>query len=148
SEITLTPGTTPIPLSGNILMNSDGTITVSPETTADTYDYEYTICEKLNPSNCSTVISKVVVENNIVTVVPVVLYPVPVSNTLFISTNGIIGDSFYINIFDANGQLIYKKRESYTGEDFQVDTSKLSVGMYIINISSNRYKKESKFLKR
>ncbi|WP_299163332.1 hypothetical protein, partial [uncultured Tenacibaculum sp.] len=44
SEIALTPGTTPTPLSGNILMNSDGTITVSPETTAGTYDYEYTIC--------------------------------------------------------------------------------------------------------
>ena len=87
------------------------------------------------------------VKKNIVTVAPVVLYPVPVSNTLFISTHGIIGDSFYINIFDANGQLIYKKREFYAGEDFQVDTSKLSVGIYIINISSNRYKKESKFLK-
>ncbi|WP_175578752.1 hypothetical protein, partial [Tenacibaculum aiptasiae] len=39
-------------------------ITVSSETTAGTYDYEYTICEKLNPSNCSTVTSKVVVDSS------------------------------------------------------------------------------------
>ncbi|MCG8776423.1 hypothetical protein G1K67_13055, partial [Tenacibaculum finnmarkense] len=62
SEITLTAGTAPTPTSGSITMNADGNIIVAPGTTAGTYDYEYTICEKLNPSNCSTVISKVIVE--------------------------------------------------------------------------------------
>ncbi|MCG8761076.1 gliding motility-associated C-terminal domain-containing protein, partial [Tenacibaculum finnmarkense] len=62
SEITLTVGTAPTPIIGSILMNTDGTITIAPGTTAGIYDYEYTICENLNPANCSTVTSKVVVE--------------------------------------------------------------------------------------
>ncbi|SOS56064.1 Protein of unknown function precursor. Putative adhesin [Tenacibaculum finnmarkense] len=62
SEVTLTVGTAPTPIAGSILMNTDGTITIAPGTTAGTYDYEYTICENLNPANCSTVTSKVVVE--------------------------------------------------------------------------------------
>ncbi|MBE7661391.1 hypothetical protein F7646_12480, partial [Tenacibaculum finnmarkense genomovar finnmarkense] len=62
SEITLTAGTAPTPTSGSITMNADGSITIAPGTTAGTYDYEYTICENLNPANCSTVTSKVVVE--------------------------------------------------------------------------------------
>ncbi|MCD8452780.1 hypothetical protein LNJ08_00005, partial [Tenacibaculum finnmarkense genomovar ulcerans] len=62
SEVTLTAGTAPTPTSGSITMNADGSITIVPGTTAGTYDYEYTICENLNPANCSTVTSKVVVE--------------------------------------------------------------------------------------
>ncbi|MCG8831521.1 Ig-like domain-containing protein, partial [Tenacibaculum finnmarkense] len=61
TEITLTAGTAPTPIAGSITMNADGSITIAPGTTAGTYDYEYTICEKLNPSNCSKVTSVVVV---------------------------------------------------------------------------------------
>ncbi|KAB1153838.1 T9SS type A sorting domain-containing protein [Tenacibaculum aiptasiae] len=147
SDIDLTVGASPNPLNGSIVMNSDGTIVVSSGTTAGTYDYEYTICEKLNPSNCSTIISKVMVENDVVDANSITIYPVPVTNTLFISTYALIGDPFDIHIFDVNGQSIYRKREFYNGEDFKVDTSKLSVGMYIINVYGTKFKKETKFMK-
>ena len=54
ASVTLTPGTAPIPAAGSITMNPDGTVTVAPGTTAGTYIYPYTICEVLNPANCST----------------------------------------------------------------------------------------------
>jgi len=50
-DVTLTPGT---PDHSGLTMNPDGTITVAPGTPAGTYEYPYTICEKLNPDNCST----------------------------------------------------------------------------------------------
>ncbi len=61
SEINLTPGTAPTPAAGAITMNADGTITVAPGTTAGSYPYSYTICEKLNPLNCSSATATVVV---------------------------------------------------------------------------------------
>ncbi|EFK55836.1 conserved repeat protein [Sphingobacterium spiritivorum ATCC 33861] len=59
AEVKLTPGTSPIK---GITMNPDGTITVSPETPAGNYKYPYTICEILNPANCSDAKVTVVVE--------------------------------------------------------------------------------------
>ncbi|MGG6461835.1 OmpA family protein [Solilutibacter silvestris] len=54
TKVTLTPGAAPTTTSGGLVMNADGTITVKPGTPAGTYVYPYTICEKLNPTNCST----------------------------------------------------------------------------------------------
>ncbi|MGJ1198955.1 beta strand repeat-containing protein, partial [Sphingobacterium spiritivorum] len=59
AEVKLTPGTSP---NKGITMNPDGTITVSPETPAGNYEYPYTICEVLNPANCSDAKATVVVE--------------------------------------------------------------------------------------
>src|SRR5690606_10516803 len=65
SEVTLTPGTAVDedghPVTG-IVMNPDGTVTISPEAPSGTYKYPYTICEILNPDNCSTAMVTVVVE--------------------------------------------------------------------------------------
>ena len=55
SEVNLTWGTPP----ANITPNTDGTITVAPNTPAGTYTISYTICEKDNPTNCSTTIATV-----------------------------------------------------------------------------------------
>ena len=55
SEVNLTWGTPP----ANITPNNDGTITVAPNTPAGTYTISYTICEKDNPTNCSTAIATV-----------------------------------------------------------------------------------------
>ncbi|MEO8365772.1 MAG: OmpA family protein, partial [Pseudoxanthomonas sp.] len=58
TTVTLTPGTSPNP---GLSMNPDGTITIAPGTPAGTYQYPYTICEVLNPSNCDTAIATVIV---------------------------------------------------------------------------------------
>jgi uncharacterized repeat protein (TIGR01451 family) len=55
---TLTPGTSPNP---GLTMNPNGTIAVAPGTPAGTYTYPYTVCERLNPSNCRTTTATVVV---------------------------------------------------------------------------------------
>ena len=50
SDVNLTWGTPP----PGITTNNDGTLTVAPNTPAGTYTVSYTICEKANPTNCST----------------------------------------------------------------------------------------------
>src|SRR5690606_7342943 len=57
SEITLTPGNTP---HSGLTMNPDGSVTVSPNTPSGTYQYPYTICEVLNPTNCDEAIVTIV----------------------------------------------------------------------------------------
>ncbi|WP_238934608.1 gliding motility-associated C-terminal domain-containing protein [Aurantibacter crassamenti] len=44
-----------------VTIATDGTITVPAGTTAGSYDVEYSICEKLNTSNCDTAIATIVV---------------------------------------------------------------------------------------
>ena len=50
SDVNLTWGTPP----SGITTNNDSTLTVAPNTPAGTYTVSYTICEKANPTNCST----------------------------------------------------------------------------------------------
>ncbi|MFC3976772.1 gliding motility-associated C-terminal domain-containing protein, partial [Belliella kenyensis] len=42
-----------------LTLNANGTISVSPNTQAGTYELEYRICENLNSGNCSTAIARV-----------------------------------------------------------------------------------------
>ena len=39
---------------GPLTVNPDGTVSVAPNTPAGSYTVDYTICEKLNPTNCNT----------------------------------------------------------------------------------------------
>ncbi|MEN9447208.1 MAG: hypothetical protein RJA25_498, partial [Bacteroidota bacterium] len=57
ASITLTAGTSPLP--GQITMNGNGTISVAAGTPAGIYNYPYTICENLNPSNCDNAVATV-----------------------------------------------------------------------------------------
>ena len=59
TEIILTPGTSP---QAGIVMNPDGTITIDPQTPAGNYEYHYTICEVLNPTNCADAVAILVVD--------------------------------------------------------------------------------------
>ncbi|MFC3976104.1 hypothetical protein ACFOUP_06935, partial [Belliella kenyensis] len=45
-----------------LTLNANGTITIAANTPAGTYELEYSICENLNPGNCSTAIATVTVE--------------------------------------------------------------------------------------
>jgi SdrD B-like domain/Domain of unknown function DUF11 len=49
ANVTITPATT-----GPLTVNADGTVTVAPNTPAGPYTVTYTVCEKLNPTNCDT----------------------------------------------------------------------------------------------
>ena len=60
ADVTLTVND-PDPTDG-VTLNADGTVTVAPDTPAGTYVIEYTICENLNPDNCSTATVTVTVD--------------------------------------------------------------------------------------
>jgi uncharacterized repeat protein (TIGR01451 family) len=85
----LTPGTTPSPTAGSITMNADGTVTVAPSTTAGSYPYSYTICEKLNPTNCKTASAIIVVS----------AAPVVATNDTATGISGLTGSANVINAF-------------------------------------------------
>ena len=75
TDVTLTGVTVPT----GMTLNPDGTITIAPGTTPGTYPLTYTICEILNPTNCNTVTSTIVV------VVPAITI---VKSSTFNDTNG------------------------------------------------------------
>ncbi|MGE6354110.1 hypothetical protein ACQKCJ_09555, partial [Flavobacterium sp. NPDC079362] len=56
-QVTLTPVTVPTGLT----LNTDGTVTVAPNTPAGEYNLTYKICEVTNPDNCDQVTSIIVV---------------------------------------------------------------------------------------
>ena len=59
TDVSLTPGTSP---HRGIVMNPDGTITIQPNVPIETYRYPYTICDKLNPTDCRTAVAIIVLE--------------------------------------------------------------------------------------
>ncbi|WP_343618652.1 gliding motility-associated C-terminal domain-containing protein, partial [Flavobacterium sp.] len=58
---------TPDP-TGYLTLNPDGTVTLAPNTPRGTYELVYQICEKANPSNCSSASVKVTVEEPTMTI--------------------------------------------------------------------------------
>ncbi|WP_212923825.1 T9SS type B sorting domain-containing protein [Capnocytophaga cynodegmi] len=93
SDVTLTWGaTTP----NGFTPNTDGTITIAPNTPAGTYTLTYTICEKLNPTNCETTTVTV-----LVTASPIVandddytMYPIYTTIGGTVSTSVLVNDTF------------------------------------------------------
>ncbi|GJQ07744.1 hypothetical protein CAPN010_19020 [Capnocytophaga cynodegmi] len=93
SDVTLTWGATP---PNGFTPNTDGTITIAPNTPAGTYTLTYTICEKLNPTNCETTTVTV-----LVTASPIVandddytMYPIYTTVGGTVSTSVLINDTF------------------------------------------------------
>jgi gliding motility-associated-like protein len=58
SEVTLTSTPT-----GPLTINSDGSVSLAPDTTEGTYTIQYTICEIANPDNCDTATVTVIVRS-------------------------------------------------------------------------------------
>ncbi len=88
ADVTVTPGAAPTPAAGSITMNPDGTITVAAGTTAGTYTYSYTICERLNPTNCDTATATVVVS----------AAPIDAVDDVGTATNGAAGGTAVPNV--------------------------------------------------
>ncbi len=79
STVTLTPGAFTHP---NITMGTDGNITISPNTPSGTYTGTYTICDRVNTSNCtSTTVTIVVTAVTTPTVITATDDPVTVTTT-------------------------------------------------------------------
>ncbi|WP_241045844.1 OmpA family protein [Pseudoxanthomonas sp. LH2527] len=57
-QVALMPGSSP---HAGLMMNPDGTLTLTTGTPPGTYRYPYTICEVLNPGNCDTADAIVIV---------------------------------------------------------------------------------------
>src|SRR5690606_8037560 len=87
SEIVLTPGNTP---HSGLTMNPDGSVTVSPNTPSGTYQYPYTICEMLNPTNCDEAIVTIVVTPP----------SIVAEDNLYDSVDGLTGSPYVGNILD------------------------------------------------
>ncbi|CEN36170.1 conserved hypothetical protein [Capnocytophaga cynodegmi] len=93
SDVTLTWGATP---PNGFTPNTDGTITIAPNTPGGTYTLTYTICEKLNPTNCETTTVTV-----LVTASPIVandddytMYPIYTTIGGTVSTSVLVNDTF------------------------------------------------------
>ena len=91
SDVNLTLGTDP---KGYLTIDANGNVILAPNAPAGDYELPYTICEKLNPSNCSSNVVKVTVTEPKMTVsansycsnnVPYVNYTVTPDN--FTTTN-------------------------------------------------------------
>ncbi|ATA75490.1 gliding motility-associated C-terminal domain-containing protein [Capnocytophaga sp. H2931] len=79
STVILTPG---VFTHSNITMGTDGNITISPNTPSGTYTGTYTICDRVNTSNCtSTMVTIVVTAVTTPTVVTATDDPVTVTTT-------------------------------------------------------------------
>lgn len=60
TNVTLTPGT---PSDGGLVMNADGTITVSANLPGGTYSYPYTICSTVDPTVCANAVATITIES-------------------------------------------------------------------------------------
>ncbi|WP_396169487.1 discoidin domain-containing protein [Flavobacterium sp.] len=104
----------PNPLPTGLTLNTTtGVVTVAPNTPSGTYPVTYTICEVVNPSNCDTVTS------NVVVFVTDFTPTIDIDNVVFLSA-GVTKD-FVINISDIDsgpsiGQVVFKifKQSAFT----------------------------------
>ncbi|MGO4868989.1 DUF7507 domain-containing protein, partial [Flavobacterium sp. W21_SRS_FM7] len=73
-----------------LTVNTDGTVTVAPNTKAGVYTVDYTICEKLNPNNCDTATVTVTVVAPVIDAIDDVAGPI----------TGTTGGNAGINVLD------------------------------------------------
>ena len=73
------------------------------------------------------------------------IYPNPTSGELTIRSKSVINT---IEIFDINGRLLSSEQVSNSQFEYQLDVSKLSQGVYFLEIQSNERKEIRKFIKK
>ncbi|WP_131801194.1 gliding motility-associated C-terminal domain-containing protein, partial [Flavobacterium johnsoniae] len=106
---------------GRLILNPDGTVDLAPGTPAGTYTIAYTICEILNPNNCST---------SVITVVVGTVDDIDVYTHMTPNGDG-INDVFYIDgidkypnntveVYNRWGVLVYKA-DGYNNADVSFD---------------------------
>ena len=68
------------------------------------------------------------------------LYPNPTNGNVFVSFNGIDGETATINVMDINGRVVKKENlgKLSSGQlNYTIETSDLASGMYIVSVNSN-----------
>ena len=88
SDVTLTTST-PDP-SGYLVLNPDGTVTLGANPPVGTYEVTYTICENLNPGNCSSNTVKITVDMPVIDAVSETLTPSITGSTGGKTTSSVI----------------------------------------------------------
>jgi hypothetical protein len=79
--------------------------------------------------DCQGIYKKTIVAN-----LQPLVYPNPVHNTLFISTNNLSMESVPVEIYNLEGKLIYSKIHKATSNELQIDLSSLTNGFSILKI--------------
>lgn len=79
----------------------------------------------------------------------VTLYPNPTSEKSQLNINGSANQSLSVNVYNTNGQLVIKQMEALQdgNNSILLNTSDLSPGIYLINLSSNGQNKTMKLVK-
>jgi beta-glucanase (GH16 family) len=75
-------------------------------------------------------------EKTIITDMTPLVYPNPVHNTLFISTNGLNLDNVPVEIFDLSGKLILSKSYIANNNQLKIDLSGVTNGFFMVRIAT------------
>lgn len=77
------------------------------------------------------------------------LYPNPVKNNLTLLLNSNKSEQLEVEIYTINGVLVSKQRINSTSgiQQFNINTSDLSSGFYLLNLKSDNYNLSQKFIK-
>ena len=70
------------------------------------------------------------------------IYPIPAESTIKINISDLNLNRFEVTIYSIVGEIIMRKNDSY-----EIDISSLSSGVYILNITSNGFNGQRKFVK-
>ncbi|MBB4800211.1 gliding motility-associated-like protein [Flavobacterium nitrogenifigens] len=116
SDVTLTTST-PDP-KGYLVLNPDGTVTLGANAPIGDYELTYTICEKLNPGNCSSNTVRVTVDAFIINAIAETLSP---------SINGSVGGTTTNSVID---------NDTLNGNPVVIGTVSGQVKLTAVNIPS------------
>jgi hypothetical protein len=74
------------------------------------------------------------------------LYPNPVRSSFTVALAA-SSKSVLVHIYDAKGSVLYVKKQTLTGQQFQVDASALKAGQYFLHLQTEQNREVLKFIK-
>ncbi len=89
-------------------LNTDGTVTVAPNTQAGNYVLTYNICEKLNPTNCDTAKVTIVIEPSCIIEVFNAVSPNGDGENDQLRVESVFVDGIYWVIYNRRGEKIFQ----------------------------------------
>lgn len=79
----------------------------------------------------------------------VILYPNPATTDIAVTIDATENQKLYYKVFDSNGKLILQQSKQLAAGSnrFSVDLTKMSKGVYYLNVSSNNFSRQVQFIK-